>query len=102
MNIRAIAYAAIFAVSAVGPSFGLESSSWAGLTAGQAHFSGGHVEAGQNQLLHAASCNVNDEDKQAYCMRACEEEYVDSSQQYNIKPEDRMTNRKTCETKCGC
>jgi len=53
-------------------------------------------------LPHKVSCNVNDEDKQAYCMRGCEEAYIAASESYAESQEQRTSLRKECEAKCGC
>ncbi|WOJ89272.1 hypothetical protein RZS28_15940 [Methylocapsa polymorpha] len=60
------------------------------------------TKADSNRLVQTVSCSVNDENKQAYCMRACEESYIDASQNYAATPQSRTDNRKACETKCGC
>jgi hypothetical protein len=53
-------------------------------------------------LPQAVSCNVNDEDKQAYCMRGCEEAYIAAAESYAESQEQRTSLRKDCEAKCGC
>jgi hypothetical protein len=60
------------------------------------------TEMGGSSLLQTVSCNPNDEDKQAYCMRACENSYLDCGTQYNKTPEGCKASRKDCESKCGC
>jgi hypothetical protein len=55
-------------------------------------------------LLQSVSCNVNDDDKQALCMRACDDEYIKASQAYGTagRLDEPKQTKKACETKCGC
>jgi hypothetical protein len=57
-----------------------------------------------DQLVHRISCNVNDDDKQAICMRTCDDEYIKASQAYGTagRLEGPKEAKKACETKCGC
>ncbi|MBI1867134.1 MAG: hypothetical protein HYS06_02355 [Methylocystis sp.] len=62
--------------------------------------SGTHV----NRLLQTVSCNVNDNDKQARCVRACDDEYIMAAGRYSTagKLDEPKAAKKACETKCGC
>jgi hypothetical protein len=57
-----------------------------------------------DRLLQRVSCNVNDDDKQALCMRSCDDEYIKASQAYGTagRLDGPKEARKACETKCGC
>jgi hypothetical protein len=57
-----------------------------------------------DQLVHRISCNVNDDDKQAICMRTCDDDYIKASQAYGTagRLEGPKEAKKACETKCGC
>jgi hypothetical protein len=59
---------------------------------------------GVDRLVHRVSCNVNDDDKQALCMRGCDDEYIKASQAYGTagRLEGPKEAKKACETKCGC
>jgi len=102
MNIRTLVAGGVIIAAIANPCLAFDTPTGSTFSAAQVSLSNVDGAVHANSLLQAVSCNVNDEDKQAYCMRACEEEYVDSSQQYNIKPEERMNTRKACESKCGC
>lgn len=93
MKLTAILTAGLIIAGATAPSFASESMLWSG--------GGGFV--GEN-LLQAVSCNVNDDDKQALCMRRCEDDYIKSSQAYGTagRLEGPKEAKKACETKCGC
>jgi hypothetical protein len=56
------------------------------------------------RFLQAVSCNVNDDDKQALCMRRCEDDYIKASQAYGTagRLEGPKEAKKACETQCGC
>jgi len=72
------------------------------LTAGPSLAFENQTSTNSNRLVQTVSCSVNDENKQAYCMRACEEVYIDGSQNYAATSDSRADGRKACETKCGC
>jgi hypothetical protein len=93
MKLSAIMTAALIITGAAAPSFALEavySSSKGGVSLGG--------------LVQSVSCNVNDEDKQALCMRTCDDEYIKSSQAYGTagRLEGPKEAKKACEKKCGC
>ena len=93
MKLSALWMAGLIIAGAMNPSFALEAMLPSG---------GGGVHA--NRLLQAISCNVNDDDKQALCMRACDDEYIKASQAYGTagRLEGPKEAKKACETKCGC
>jgi hypothetical protein len=95
MKIRAFLTAIVIAAGFAGPSLAFENP-----TRGALHALTPSAQAGR--LLHNISCNVNDENKQAYCMRACEEAYIAGSESYSESLDYRKKVRKECETKCGC
>jgi hypothetical protein len=69
-----------------------------------ASFGAGKGGIRTDRLLQSVSCNVNDDDKQALCMRACDDEYIKASQAYGTagRLDGPKETRKACETKCGC
>jgi hypothetical protein len=93
MKVSALLAAGLIIAGAVGPGFALEAMLPSG---------GGGLHAGR--LLQAVSCNVNDDDKQALCMRACDDEYIKASQAYGTagRLEGPKAAKKACDTKCGC
>jgi len=93
MKLSALLTAGLIIAGATGPSFAFEAM----LSSGK-----GGIRA--NRLLQSVSCNVNDDDKQALCMRACEDEYIKASQAYGAagQLEGPKATKKACETKCGC
>jgi hypothetical protein len=93
MKLRVLWAAGLIIAGAMAPSFAFEAMLPSG---------GGGIHA--NRLLQAVSCNVNDDDKQALCMRACDDEYIKASQAYGTagRLEGPKEAKKACETKCGC
>ncbi len=93
MKIRAFLTAGLIIAGVTGPSFAFEGMLLSG---------NGGIHA--DRLLQAVSCNVNDDDKQALCMRGCEDEYIKASQAYGTAGhlEGPKEAKKACETKCGC
>lgn len=87
MKIRALFAAGSMIAAMAGPSFAFDLTS--------------KLDGG---LLHGVSCNVNDEDKQAQCMRNCDDEYIKASQAYSTAGnlEGPKADKKACDTKCGC
>lgn len=53
-------------------------------------------------LFQTVSCNVNDEDKQARCMRECDDTWIKATQAYHVDIEKARGEKKVCEGKCGC
>jgi hypothetical protein len=93
MKLRAFLTAGLIIAGVTGPSFAFEGMLLSG---------NGGIHA--DRLLQAVSCNVNDDDKQALCMRGCEDEYIKSSQAYGTAGhlEGPKETKKACEAKCGC
>jgi len=93
MKLRALLTAGLIIAGVTGPSFAFEGMLLSG---------NGGIHA--DRLLQAVSCNVNDDDKQALCMRACEDEYIKASQAYGTAGhlEGPKEAKKACEAKCGC
>ena len=93
MKLSTILAAGLIIAGATGPSFALE-----------AMLSSGEGGIRTDRLLQVVSCKVNDDDKQALCMRACDDEYIKSSQAYGTagRLEGPKETKKACETKCGC
>jgi hypothetical protein len=93
MKLSVLWAAGLIVAGAVAPSFAFEAMPPSG---------GGGIHA--NRLLQVVSCNVNDDDKQALCMRACDDEYIKASQAYGTagRLEGPKEAKKACETKCGC
>jgi hypothetical protein len=93
MKPSALFMAGLIIAGATAPSFAFEAM----LSSGKG---GNHA----NSFLQTASCSVNDDDKQALCMRACDDEYIKASQAYGTAgrldgPKDA---KKACDAKCGC
>ncbi len=102
MKIRALMSAGLMIAALTAPSFAFDNSTGANSGSAQNLLAVlQHGSQGKGLVQHI-SCNTNDEDKQAYCMRKCEEAFVDSSEQYHVTQEDAQKIRKDCETKCGC
>ncbi|WP_156898071.1 hypothetical protein [Methylocapsa acidiphila] len=97
MKIRALMIAGLMIATIAGPSIAFEQSA-ASNAAALSTLRGAQGDS----LFQTISCNPNDEDKQAYCMRKCEEEMVDSSEQYHVTKEEAEARNKACQTKCGC
>ena len=55
-----------------------------------------------NQLIQTVSCNPNEDDKQARCMRVCDDAWIKATQAYSGKIDEAKVTKKACETKCGC
>jgi hypothetical protein len=93
MKLSAIMTAGLIIAGATAPSFALE--------AVYSSSKGGVSDGG---LVQSVSCNVNDDDKQALCMRSCDDEYIKASQAYGTagRLEGPKDAKKACETKCGC
>jgi hypothetical protein len=93
MKLSAIVTAALIIAGATVPSFAFE-----------AVYSSGKSGIRIDSLLQSVSCNVNDDDKQALCMRSCDDEYIKASQAYGTagRLEGPKEAKKACETKCGC
>jgi hypothetical protein len=93
MKLSTLLAAGLFIAGATTPSFAMESMRSSG--------NGGMMV---DSLLQSISCNVNDDDKQALCMRKCDDEYIKSSQAYGTagRLEGPKADKKTCEAKCGC
>ncbi len=93
MKFSAFLTAGLIIAAATAPSFAFEATSWSGEEGLRA-----------NGLLQSVSCNVNDDDKQALCMRACEDEYIKASQAYGAagRLEGPKATKKACDAKCGC
>jgi hypothetical protein len=93
MKLTAILTAGLIIAGSTIPSFALE-----------AMISSGDGGIRAERLLQAVSCSVNDDDKQALCMRTCDDEYIKSSQAYGTagRLEGPKEAKKACETKCGC
>jgi hypothetical protein len=55
-------------------------------------------------LIQKISCDIHNEDKQALCMQACDDEFIKASQGYSAagKLDEPKAVKKECETKCGC
>jgi dTDP-4-dehydrorhamnose reductase len=54
------------------------------------------------RFIAKASCDIHDDDKQARCMQACDDTWIKATQAYNAKIDQAKTEKKACETKCGC
>jgi hypothetical protein len=92
MKLRAFLTAGLILAGVTGQSFAFDGISSA---------NGG---ARANRLIQTVSCNVNDDDKQAICMRTCDDEYIKASQAYSTAGhlEGPKAAKKECEAKCGC
>jgi hypothetical protein len=55
-----------------------------------------------NRLVQKVSCDTRNEDKQAYCMRACDDAWIKATQAYNANIDQAKVQKKECEVKCGC
>jgi hypothetical protein len=93
MKLSTLLAAGLFIAGATAPGFAMEairSSSNGGINV--------------DSFLQSISCNVNDDDKQALCMRKCDDEYIKASQAYGTagRLEGPKEAKKACETKCGC
>lgn len=102
MKIRILVTAGMIIAGIAGPCSAFETTTTTNWSATMALLSNAPAGTHRNPLVHTASCDVNNEDKQAYCMRACEDAYVSSSSEYNVTLEGRTGTRKACEVKCGC
>ncbi len=51
-----------------------------------------------------ASCDVNEDDKQALCARACDDTYISRKMNYGAQGqlEQVKAEKKACDEKCGC
>ena len=93
MKLATLLTAGLIIAGATAPSFAFEAM----LSSGK-----GGIHA--DRLVQTVSCNVNDDDKQALCMRACEDEYIKASQGYGTagRLEGPKEAKKACDAKCGC
>jgi hypothetical protein len=55
-----------------------------------------------NRLIEKVSCDTRNEDKQALCMRACDDAWIKATQAYNANIDNAKVQKKECESKCGC
>ena len=102
MKMRALVTAGMLIVGLAAPCFAFEVPTGANSSEVQALLSsvGGGTHA--DRLIESVSCNINDEDKQAACMRACDDTWIKASQAYSGNIEKAKAAKKECEAKCGC
>lgn len=100
MKIRALVTAGVIIAGLAGPCFAFENTIGADSSAALLSKVGGGAHA--NRLVQTISCNINDDDKQARCMRACDDAWITASQAYGQNIEKAKITKKECETKCGC
>lgn len=94
MKIRALMTAGLIVAAMSGPSLAFENPA----SATRALLS----KAGADGLIQTVSCNVNDEGKQAHCMRDCDDTWIKATQAYHVDIEKARGEKKVCESKCGC
>jgi hypothetical protein len=93
MKLTAILTAGLIIAGATAPAYAFDAALFSANGASRAE-----------RLFQNVSCNVNDDDKQALCMRTCDDEYIKSSQAYGTagRLEGPKEAKKACEAKCGC
>jgi hypothetical protein len=99
MKIYALVMTAGVALAGIaGPSLAFENSTSAVLAPLSKIDGSGHSDG----LIQTISCDIRDEDKQAMCMRACDDEWIKATQAYNANIDEAKGVKKACEKKCGC
>jgi hypothetical protein len=93
MKLTAFLTAGLIVAGATAPVSALDGVLFSGASRGPA-----------KSLFLSISCNVNDDDKQAICMRTCDDDYIKASQAYGTagRLDGPKEAKKACETKCGC